>query len=88
MEQTTDVFEAHDAEPNAHGWNSFAESVVNTHLPGLADRFRFDSEAGTFIVNSTDLDALRCPATHLRQAFHNHEILDRLLAAADPELLR
>jgi hypothetical protein len=64
-----------------------AESAVHSRMPELWDRLNFDAEAGTFVVNSSDLSALKQLAEQLHQAFHNKTLLDQLIREADPDLM-
>ncbi|MFE0460200.1 Imm51 family immunity protein [Kitasatospora sp. NPDC058965] len=84
MEQVADVFEAHDAESHGHGWESLARSLVRSCMPDNAGKLHFGSEAGTFVVLSSDLKALTDLAALLHSAFHNRELLGRYIAMANP----
>jgi hypothetical protein len=56
-------------------------------VPDVADRIDFDSEAGTFVAHSADLDALRRLGEVLQQAVRNHGLLAELIRGAEPEWL-
>src|SRR5262245_28128915 len=87
MEEVEDVFEDQGAEGNGHGWEGLAESLVKSRMPEATDRLDFNSEAGTFAVNSRDLDALRRLAAILHQAFHDRVQLGQMIREADTDLL-
>lgn len=56
-------------------------------MPDSADNLHFGSEAGTFVVSSTDLKALTDLAVLLHTAFHNRELLSQYILTADPRFL-
>ncbi|MFE7246041.1 immunity 51 family protein [Streptomyces sp. NPDC057580] len=87
MEQVEDVFEEHNAEGNGHGWEGLAQSLVHSHMPELADRLDFGSEAGTFVVTSTDITALKQLGDVLHDAFHDRDVLAHHVQGADPLFL-
>ncbi|MFF4168267.1 Imm51 family immunity protein [Streptomyces sp. NPDC001741] len=87
MEQVADVFEEHDAESHGHGWEGLAESLVRSRMPENVDKLHFGSEAGTFVVTSTDLTALTDLAVLLHSAFHNRERLSEYILTADRRFL-
>jgi hypothetical protein len=87
MEPVADIFEEHNAESHGHGWEGLAESLVRSHMPENVDRLHFGSEAGTFVVTSTDLSALTDLAVLLHSAFHDRELLSRCILTADPRFL-
>lgn len=80
MELVEDVFHGRNEEANGHGWQLLAESVVAKQLPHLASLIAFDSEGGMFVALSPDASALRELASELRNAFHDHSHLDRLIS--------
>jgi hypothetical protein len=84
MEQVADVFEEHNAESHGHGWESLARSLVRSRMPNNAGNLYFGSEAGTFVVLSSDLKALTDLANLLHSAFHNRELLSQYILMADP----
>ncbi|WP_394437718.1 Imm51 family immunity protein [Streptomyces sp. SGAir0957] len=84
MERVADVFEQHNAESHGHGWEWLAESLVNSRMPASADTFHFGSEAGTFVVLSSDLKALTELSVLLHSAFHNRELLSQYILTSDP----
>ncbi|MFJ9945004.1 Imm51 family immunity protein [Streptomyces erythrochromogenes] len=87
MEQVAEVFEQHHAESHGHGWEGLAESLVNSRMPAAADKLRFGSEAGTFVVSSSELKALTDLGVLLHSAFHNRELLSQYILAAHPRFL-
>ncbi|WP_377273454.1 Imm51 family immunity protein [Peterkaempfera sp. SMS 1(5)a] len=87
MEQVADVFEEHNAESHGHGWEGLAESLVRSRMPESVDKLDFGSEAGSFVVTSTDLKVLTDLAVILHSAFHDRELLGEYISAADPGLL-
>ncbi|TLQ42596.1 Imm51 family immunity protein [Streptomyces marianii] len=87
MEQVADVFEEHNAESHGHGWEGLAESLVSSRMPDSADKLHFGSEAGTFVVSSSDVKALTDLAVLLHSAFHNRELLSQYILTADPRFL-
>lgn len=87
MEEVEDVFGDHNAEGNGHGWEGLAQSLVHSRMPEFADRLEFGSEAGTFVVTSTDLTALKRLGDALRDAFHDRDLLERHIQVADPLFL-
>lgn len=87
MEDAEDVFGSHGAEGNGHGWEGLAESLVKSRMPEAAGLLEFNSEGGTFAVDSGDLGALQRLAVLLHQAFHDHDLLAQLIGEADPDLL-
>ncbi|MFI2297333.1 Imm51 family immunity protein [Actinacidiphila glaucinigra] len=87
MEQVADVFEEQNAESHGYGWEGLAKSLVRSRLPEGVDKLHFGSEGGTFVVSSTDLQALTNLAVLLHSAFHNRELLSDYILTADPRLL-
>ncbi|EFL19659.1 predicted protein [Streptomyces sp. C] len=87
MEQVAGVFEEHNAESHGHGWEELARSLVVSRMPDSADRLHFGSEAGTFAVSSSDLEALTDLALLLHSAFHDRELLSHCILTADPHSL-
>ncbi|WP_329501068.1 Imm51 family immunity protein [Kitasatospora herbaricolor] len=87
MERVADVFEEHNAESHGHGWEGLAQSLVRSHMPDNVDKLHFGSEAGTFVVLSSDLKALTDLADLLHSAFHNRELLSQYIVTADPRFL-
>ncbi|MER6677790.1 Imm51 family immunity protein [Streptomyces sp. NPDC000983] len=87
MEKVADVFEEQNAESHGHGWEGLAESLVRSRMPENVDKLHFGSEAGTFVVTSTDLKALTDLAILLHSAFHNRERLSEYILTADPRFL-
>lgn len=85
LEPVEDVFEEHDAENNGHGWQSLARWVVQAEMPELVDQIWFDSEAGMFVAGGSDQAALRRLANRLHAAFHDRELLSRLVAQAEAD---
>ncbi|MEV8100028.1 Imm51 family immunity protein [Kitasatospora sp. NPDC085879] len=79
--------EEHNAESHGHGWEGLAESLVRSRMPDNADKLHFGSEAGTFVVSSSDLKALTDLALLLHSAFHNRELLSQYIVTADPRFL-
>lgn len=87
MEQVADIFERHNAESHGHGWEGLAMSLVRSRMPESVGKLHFGSEAGTFVVTSTDLQVLTDLAVLLHAAFHNHALLSDHILTADPRLL-
>jgi hypothetical protein len=87
MEDTEDVFDDRGAEGNGHGWEGLAESLVKSRMPEIAELLEFNSEGGTFAVDSEDLGALQRLSALLHQAFHDRALLGQLIEEADPDLL-
>lgn len=87
MEQVADVFDEHNAENHGHGWQGLAMSLVRSRMPESVDKLHFGSEAGTFVVTSTDLQALTDLAVLLHSAFHNRLLLNDYIKTADRLLL-
>lgn len=85
MEKVEDIFHALGAEGHGHGWNWLAWSTAKSEMPDLFDKLMFESEAGTFVVLSDDLDALQRLAGMLHAAFHDRALLaDRIRASQPP----
>jgi hypothetical protein len=70
---------------NGYAWEAVARSAIRTHAPDLAERLRFDPEAGTFVAYGTDSAALKKLGRLLAHAFHDTKELERLIRAADPD---
>jgi hypothetical protein len=70
---------------NGYGWEGVARSAVRERAPELAGRFRYDSEAGTFVAYGEDCEALRQLGALLQRAFRDGAELEQLIAAGDPE---
>lgn len=83
MEDVADVFEDRDAESNGHGWESFANWLLETEMPDKAELIWFGSEGGTFVAGSSDPAALRQLAERLHAAFQDRSLLAQLVAEAD-----
>ncbi|MET9913922.1 Imm51 family immunity protein [Streptomyces sp. NPDC006476] len=58
---------------------------MRARAPDLAERFSYDSEAGMFVVNGEDTEALRRLGMLLREAFRSRSVLKEFLEAGDPE---
>jgi hypothetical protein len=86
-DDSLDVFEECDAYGNGYGWEGVARQAVRAHVPDVADRVDFDSEAGTFVAHSADLDALRRLGEVLQKAVRDHRLLAELIRGAEPEWL-
>ncbi|MFF2194407.1 Imm51 family immunity protein [Streptomyces sp. NPDC058157] len=59
----------------------------NAESNDSADTLHFGSEAGTFVVSSSDRKALTDLAVLLYSAFHNRELLSQYVLTADPRFL-
>ncbi|MFD9567057.1 Imm51 family immunity protein [Streptomyces sp. NPDC059994] len=58
-----------------------------SHWSAPACKLHFGSEAGTFVVSSSDLTALTELAVLLHSAFHNRELLKQHILTAGPRFL-
>ncbi|GAB3159701.1 hypothetical protein GCM10027290_64900 [Micromonospora sonneratiae] len=85
MVDTAAVFEEHGYEGGGYAWAGVARSAVATHAPELADRVRYDPEAGMFVAYGTDAAALEQLGGLLHQAFHDRDALAALIRAGEPD---
>lgn len=53
-----DVVDELGHEPNGYFWDGLAQWLIQTRVPEVADRLRFDSEGGMFCAYGTDREAL------------------------------
>jgi Immunity protein 51 len=83
MEEVADVFENRDTESNGHGWESFANWLLEAEMPDNAKLIWFGSEGGTFVAGRSDPAALRQLAERLHAAFHDRLLLARLVTEAE-----
>ncbi len=72
----------HGRDPGGYGWADVAQHLVESELPVLAERVRFDPEGGMFCAYGSDLAALDALGAALATAFHDHARLEALVAAA------
>jgi hypothetical protein len=79
------TFERLGIEGGGYSWEGVARSAIRTHSPDLADRLKFDPEAGMFVAYGTDAAALKKLGQLLAQALHDPKELERLVRAADPD---
>jgi hypothetical protein len=80
-----DTFTEHGYEGNGYGWTGVARSAVRTRLPDIADRVRFDPEAGMFVAFGDDHEALWRLGGVLRDAVRDPSALTELIRAGDPD---
>ena len=79
-----DVFEECGAYGNGYGWESVAASAVRAHAPEIADRIKYDPEAGMFSAHGNDQAALRRLGILLHEAYHDRQVLAELIRSGDP----
>ncbi|MBY8887336.1 immunity 51 family protein [Streptomyces sp. PTM05] len=84
MASVMDAFAAAGGYGNGYGWHGVARSAVRADAPDLADRLAYDPEAGTLVVRSDDVEALRRVATLLSSAYHDRSRLAELIRTGDP----
>jgi hypothetical protein len=84
MVDVADRFVAAGQMGHGYDWESVARTVVRLDAPDLADRFRYDPEAGMFCAYGSDEAALRALGELLCAAFHDGERLTALIEAVDP----
>ncbi|MEV0643717.1 Imm51 family immunity protein [Phytomonospora sp. NPDC050363] len=76
------VFGARGLEGGGYDWQGAVHALVLERDPALAERFRFDSEAGMFCAYGEDVAALHAVAAVLEELLGDADLLDRALAAA------
>jgi Immunity protein 51 len=79
------TFERLGLEGGGYSWAGVARSAIRTHAPDLADRVRFDPEAGMFVAYGTDAAALKKLGRLLALACHDPKELERLIRAGEPD---
>jgi hypothetical protein len=79
------IFDELGLEGGGYTWAGVARSAIRTHAPDLADRVRFDPEAGMFVAYGTDAGALKKLGRLLAQAYHDPKELERLVRAGEPD---
>jgi hypothetical protein len=84
MVGVADLFVAAGQMGHGYDWESVARTAVRLDAPDLADRFRFDPEAGMFCAYGSDEAALRALGELLCAAFHGRERLAELIEAVEP----
>lgn len=85
MVELEEVFAAADYEGNGYGWAGVATTIVRVKAPELADRVKFDPEAGMFVAYGSDAEALQHLGTLLQAAHRDRAVLTDLLGSGDPE---
>jgi hypothetical protein len=85
MDPPMDVFEECGAYGNGYGWEGVAASAVRAHAPEIADRIKYDPEAGMFSAHSNDKAALRRLGALLHEAYHDRQVLAELIRSGDPD---
>jgi hypothetical protein len=80
-----DVFAECGQYGNGYGWEGVARSALRVRAPEPADRLDFDSEAGTFVANGENADALQELGLLLQEAWRDRSVLRRFIEAGDPE---
>lgn len=86
-DDAVDVFEECGAYGNGYGWEGVGRQAVRAHLPDLIHTIDFDSEGGTFVAHSLDLDALRRLGEILQKSTQDHRLLTELIRGAEPQWL-
>lgn len=77
-----DVVEELGHEPNGYFWEGVAQLLVDTEAPGLAGRFGYDPEGGTFVAYGSDRSALDELSTLMTAVASDAERMRRLVALA------
>ena len=85
MIDVEDVFDECGQYGNGYGWEGVARSALRARAPELAGRLQFDSEAGTFVANGADSDALKGLGALLKEAFHDPAVLKGFIESGEPE---
>lgn len=84
-EEAFEVFEDCGQYGNGYGWDGVARQAIRQFMPELTEQFDFDSEAGTFVAQSTNEDALRRLGAILARTQIDLPLLTELIEAADPD---
>ncbi|WP_435204020.1 Imm51 family immunity protein [Micromonospora sp. bgisy143] len=83
-DDAVDVFDECGAYGNGYGWEGVARQAMRAHLADVANTVDFDSEGGTFVAHSFDVDALRQLGAVLQKATLDHRLLAELIRGAEP----
>lgn len=86
-DDAVDVFEECGAYGNGYGWEGVARQAVRAHVPDIVDQVAFDSEGGTFVAHSADLNSLRRLGEVMQNAVRDRGLLAELIRGAEPEWL-
>ncbi|MFV0459611.1 MAG: Imm51 family immunity protein [Actinomycetales bacterium] len=71
--------------PNGYFWEGVLDYLVQTTEPGLGERYETDSEADTFVVESSDRDVVERLAALLAPYVSGNADVVALVAAAEAD---
>lgn len=85
MIDVQDIFEECGYDGGGYGWAGVARSAVRMHAPEIADRVKYDPEAGMFVAYGSDPAALERLGGLLHAALGDRQALAELIRAGEPD---